>query len=171
MIKAGRDPSQTHIPDFFEGITEVIKNDEETKKIITSIYGNEENSSDSCIAPILKKLYENVKKNALKKSNYGNRHDATTKNFAASLYCLIGESGYEMLVTNLGCGLPSVSSVQQMIAKKKKITEREFLFDDLLRHLEEFDAPLAINIHLDDTRIVHKVEYDQVNDLLVFAFR
>ena len=75
-------------------------------------------SNDDFVASIMKKLYENAKNNASKKSKYGIRHDSIIKNFAASLYCLIGKSGYEMLVTNLGCGLPSVATVQKMLRKK-----------------------------------------------------
>ena len=89
MSKSGRDPRRTHIPNFFESVTDVIQNDEERKNIIMSIYGSEtENSDDNSIDPILEKLYQNAKNNASKKSKYGNRHDATIKNFAASLYCL-----------------------------------------------------------------------------------
>ena len=66
MSKSGRDPRQTHIPHFFESVTDVIQNDEERKNIIISIYRNEtENLNDDCIAPILKKLYENVKNNTV----------------------------------------------------------------------------------------------------------
>ena len=54
-----------------------------------------------------------------------------------------------------------------MISKKKKVIEGEFLFDELLEHLKRFKAPHFVNIHLDDTRIINKIEYDQLTDRFV----
>ena len=126
-----------------------------------------QDSSEGCIAPLLKKLYENAKNNANAKSKFANRHENTIMNFAVSLYCLVGRGGYEMLLHNFKSGLPSLSRIHQVLAKKKKITEGEFLFDDLLEHLKKFHSPLAVNIQLDDTRIVHKIEHDSVTDRFV----
>ena len=45
--------------------------------------------------------------------------------------------------------------------------EGEFDFDELVKHLKKFDAPMVVNIHLDDTHIIHRVEYDSTTDTFV----
>ena len=54
-----------------------------------------------------------------------------------------------------------------MITCTKKICEGEFQFDQLLHHLKSFHSPQFVNIHLDDTRIIHRIEYDPVTDRFV----
>ena len=46
-----------------------------------------------------------------------------------------------------------------MITKKERIDEGTFYFDELKEHLQEWKSPLYVHIHLDDTRIKHRVEY------------
>ena len=91
----------------------------------------------------------------------------TVKKFASSLFCLIGKSSYELLLENLGSALPSMTSIQRMVANRKKIKEGESQFDELSDHLKDFNSPQFVNIHLDDMRIIHHVEYDQVTDRFV----
>ena len=117
------------------------------------------------MAPLLKKLYENACKNT--SNSRGNRHDETVLQFAASLYCLIGKSGYEMLQSNLGFALPSLSTVQKLISREKKLKEGDFHFDELVEHLNKFNSPLVVNVHLDDTRIIHRIDYDSTTDVYV----
>ena len=45
--------------------------------------------------------------------------------------------------------------------------EGEFYFNELRSHLEKWKAPLFVNIQLDDTRIINKVEYDSTIDQFV----
>ena len=75
-----------------------------------NVCGNED-SSEGCVAPLLRKLYENALKNANATSKFANRHDQTIMNFAASLYCLVGRGGYEMLLHNLKSVLLSLSRI------------------------------------------------------------
>ena len=82
------------------------------------------------------------------------------KKFACSLFCLIGKAGYQLLQVNLGNALPSIVTVLRDLATKKKVKEGDFLFDELVTHLKEWKAPMYIHIHLDDTRIINRVEYD-----------
>ena len=63
--------------------------------------------------------------------------------------------------------VPSMTSIQRMVANRKKIKEGEFQFDELSDHLKDFNSPRFVNIHLDDTGIIHRVEYDQVTDRFV----
>ena len=72
-----------------------------------------------------------------------------------------------MLQTNLGNALPHISTAQQVIRNQRKVIEGEFYFEELLDHLKKWNAPLYVNVHLDDTRIVNKVEYDPATDRFV----
>ena len=62
--------------------------------------------------------------------------------------------------TNLGGGLPTVNTIERMISKKK-LREGKFYFDELKTHLDDWSAPPFIHIHLDDSRVIGRVEYDQ----------
>ena len=112
------------------------------------------------VKPLLRRLFENAEKNNEKKSKRGYRHEKIVKDFAAALYCLSGRSGYELLQTNLGGALPTVNTIERMISKNK-LREGKFYFDELKTHLDDWCAPPFIHIHLDDTRIINRVEYDQ----------
>ena len=109
----------------------------------------------------------NAEQNAQKVSTVGYRHDAKILKFSSALYCLVGKASYELLQANLGSGLPSISTLQRNIGKETKIIEGDFRSDELLNHLTKWKAPLAVHIHLDDTRIIKRVEYDQRNDRFV----
>ena len=122
---------------------------------------------ESRVAPLLKLMFENAIQNSKKKSSKGHRHDDTIKEFSASLLCLIGNAGYELIQANLGNALPHVSSSRRLIYSHRKVIEGEFYFDELKCHLTKFKAPLFVNIQLDDTRIINKVEYDPVTDRFV----
>ena len=112
-------------------------------------------------------LFENAKKNSECSSKHANRYDITVETFASSLYCLIGKNGYELLLANLGSALPSRTSIQRTVASRKKIREDEFGFDELSDHLKDFDSPRFVNIHLNDTRIIHRIVYEQIIDRFV----
>ena len=88
------------------------------------------------------------------------------KEFAGALSCLVGRSGYELLQVNLGGALPSTNTVQRKISNRN-VTEGHFYFDELKSHLNEWEAPLFVHVHLDETRIKHGVEYDQTTDRFV----
>ena len=162
-MKAPNSPSQTSITDFFDTVAEVIQYDEETSNQIINICGNEEDSTGS-VLPILQKLYQNAQRNVSNISQHANKYNSTVKTFAAALYGLIGRSGYEMLTSNLGPALSSLSSVQQVISKKKRLLRENFY---LTNELKRFKAPHFINIHLDDTTIINKIEYDQLTGRFV----
>ena len=137
----------------------------EVCSIVNTAVGNTD--EDSNVAPLLKLLYENSIKNSKRKSGNGHRHDDNIKEFSASLLCLLGNAGYELIQANLGNALPHVSTPRRLIYSQQKVTEGQFYFDELKSHLEKFDAPLFVNIQLDDTRIINKVEYDPVTDRFV----
>jgi len=64
--------------------------------------------------------------------------------------------------------LPSLSTVKQEAAKQcTPLTEGEFLFDQLVAHLEAYSACRMVYISEDATRVISSIEYDQANDELV----
>ena len=83
--------------------------------------------------------------------NKANRNDKTVKKVASSLFCIVGKSGYDLLLTNLGSALPSLSCIQRSLSSHKKMKEGDYQFGELSEHLKDFKAPPFINIHLDDT--------------------
>ena len=96
------------ITEYFDplSISEVIDSNEHLRKEINESCGAEPGST---VAPILKRLYENAALYASKKTRNAIRHDLVVKKFACCLYCLVGKSGYELLVGNLGTALPSLN--------------------------------------------------------------
>ena len=50
---------------------------------------------------------------------------------------------------------------------KKKVVEGEIYVEELKEHLNKWNSPLFINIHIDDTRILNKVEYDPATNRFV----
>ena len=116
------------------------------------------------MAPLLQRIYENAKSNANKNSN---RHDGVVKKFALALLILIGNAGHELLQTNLKDALPAYSTLQCMMSLKERPVEGRFYFDELFAHLREWKAPLYVHVHLDDTRIRNRIEYDSYCDRFV----
>lgn len=80
------------------------------------------------------------------------------------MFCLIGRAGYEFLLSNIGVGLPSLPTIFRMINEMPRIKEGEFLFDELKNHLKKWNAPSYVHVHMDDTRVLNKIEYDPVTD-------
>ena len=138
-------------------LSDIIENNETVRQNLNKACGSDRSTS---VAPILKKLIENAEINSMRSSLKGCRHDNTIKKFASALFCLVGKASYEMLQSSLGCALPSVSTVQRNISSTTRIKEGEFRFDALRNHLKEWNAPMGVNIQLDDTRILKRIEYD-----------
>ena len=96
-----------------------------------------------------------------------NRRDDVVKKFALSLLILTGKGGYELLQKNLGDALPAYSTLQRMMSVKERLAEGQFYFDQLVDQLKEWKSPMYVNIHLDDTRIKNRIEYDPNTDRYV----
>ena len=162
----GKSPGQTKITEYFDIVALTQKIDECTtfRETINEICGVDK---EMTVQPILAKMMQNAEQNSKKTSKAGYRHDSTILKFASSLFCLMGKASYELLQVNLGSGLPSVSTLQKNIRKDAKIKEGDFRFDELQEHLKKWDASGYVHLHLDDTRILKRVEYDQTNDRFV----
>ena len=73
---------------------------------------------------------------------------------------LTGKGGYELLQNNLGDALPAYSTLQRMMSVKERLVEGDFYFSELVDHLKEWKSPMYVHVHLDDTRINNRIEYD-----------
>lgn len=38
------------------------------------------------------------------------------------------------------------------------------MFDEVAEHLKKWKAPKYIHVHMDDTRVINKIDYDQATD-------
>ena len=158
-------PAQRKITEYsHERIANIINENERVREDINLLSGKDKFAD---VKPVLKKLFENVEKNSRKTCHQNYRHDDTVKKFASSLFSLVGKAVNDMLQANLGCALPTVSTLHRKTASKSKIKEGEFRFNELADHLENWKAPKAVHIHLGDTRILNKVEYDPTTDRFV----
>ena len=73
---------------------------------------------DANVALLLKLMYKNAIDNSKRKSPQGYRHGDTIKGFAASLFSLLGNSGYELIQANFGNALPNAATPRRLIYSK-----------------------------------------------------
>ena len=133
------------------------------KKHVNASLGREESF---CSTPILNALMKNAQSNARGAKN-ANRHGAVMKEFASSLFCIVGRSRYEFIKSNFGDAIPSLSTVNRVLSMHRNMKEGHFYFNDLKEHLLKWKCPLFVHIHVDDTRTLNHVEYDQLTDRFV----
>lgn len=57
--------------------------------------------------------------------------------------------------------------MQRLISTKERVIEGAFYFDELSKHLQEWKSPAYVHLHLDDTRIIQRIEYDGPTDRYV----
>ena len=166
LLKDSVKQGQTKITEYFdvEQLTSTIDDIVFIRKKVNETIGENE---DVSVKPILKLLYSNALKNTSKTSKHACRHDRSVKMFAAYLFCLIGRAGYEFLLENVGVALPSLPNILRMINEFPRIKEGEFLFNELVKHLQKWKVPMYIHVHMDDTRVLNKIEYDYGNDRYV----
>ena len=83
------------------------------------------------------------------------------KKFATALFIYCGPLSYEFIHQNMCQALPSLRSVQQIIRSQYKIMdEGTFRFDDLSKHITDYNAPRIVSIGEDATRVIGRVDYD-----------
>ena len=118
-------------------------------------------------SPLLQRLFKNAQSNA-QRLPAGKRHEGVLKKFATSLFIYSGSMTYKYIYHNLPDALPSLRTVQRLVASAyKPITEGEFRFDDLLAHLNSYNSPKIVAIGEDATRVISRVEYDKETNRLV----
>lgn len=118
---------------------------------------------------ILLKLLSNAAiDNSKSSSKNANRYNESLKKFCVFLYFVGGRLLYETLQTNLTNAIPSISSLNRFISSKKEnVVEGEFRFLQLKEFLIERNLPLCVWVSEDATRLVGKIEYDQISNKIV----
>ena len=168
LMKSANSPSQTSISNYFDpvSISTFIDNEDILRTEINRISGNETNKS---VAPIMKILYENAQKNAActsKQTGTMKQSKHLLARFFVSLVKVV--MTFYSLILEVLCVFIMYTEV---IIKSQKIKEGDYQFDELSEHLKDFKAPPFINIPLDDTRLINRVEYDPITDRFVGLLR
>ena len=166
LLKVGSDPKQTKMTSFFETVLHAVSEVPGLNEVIQTAQeqGGSRFKNVSCM---LKELMENAEKNS-QRCKHGVRHQEVVKKFATSLLIYCGPMAYRFLQTNLATAIPSLRSVQRIITRDyKTFIEGDFRFEDLLDHLNSFNAAKIVTIGEDATRIIGRVEYDSDTNKLV----
>ena len=102
-----------------------------------------------------------ITNNWTKSSNHF-RYGEKIENFALSLYILGGKLAYEFIRSNLPGSLPSSTMLNKLISNSSaKISEAEFRFDQLQKHVDELNLQYAFGSE-DATSIIKKIKYDSI---------
>ena len=125
-------------------------------------------TTETKVRSFFRKIVENANKNDDKTIPQIRRHDVLIKKFATSLLLYGGPMAYNLIQKNLESALPSLCTVQRIIQSQSGyLSEGQFQFDELVRHLTKYNAPFVVAISEDATRIVARVEYDKNTDRMV----
>lgn len=174
------DPAQSRITDYYKTIEKVEELVTSTPELIgmfnfsTGCLGSSQSSeisnssSATKFCSFFRKIVENANKNADKTIPQVRRHDVVIKKFATSLLLYGGPMAYNLIQKNMESALPSLRTVQRIIQSQyHHLSEGQFQFNELVVHLTKHNAPFAVAISEDATRIIARVEYDKTTDGMV----
>ena len=151
MLKVAMDPNQTRITHYYNLLHQMQSlacNNSECQSMINEAYKLQRERLTMChpelgaenFSSLFKHLLENITVNA-NKVPQAKRHDHIIKKFSTSLLIYAGPRAYNFLQRNIPDGLPCLRTVQRTIRSEyKPMREGEFLFDDLLNHLNSYNA-------------------------------
>lgn len=162
---------QTRVTNYFPFLDEMkklIKDNEELRKLWAQqceIMNKE--SSVANATKFLDELILSTNRNS-SKTEAGYRYPQDLKLFACNLFMSMGRGTYEILYKNLKPALPSISTAERCLSSyDKKVTEGQFRFEELKKHLEDRNLPKNLWISEDGTRIKAIVEYMPSNNQFV----
>ena len=139
MLKAGSQPDQPKITSFFDSLNNFIDEKEIVKRIFSAVQGQREEMTMN-VSPLLKQLLSNAIRNA-EKLPQQRCHHYVSKKFATSLFIYSGSMTYDFLYRNLSDALLPLQMVQHIVSDNYELAhEGEFHFDELLQHLESYNA-------------------------------
>ena len=174
LLKAGKDPSQTQITDYFQILDTIEKLLDKNLRLseLLQQYNSEDKSEtmsnhDSSFTPVLKQLLLNAEKNIEKVPKH-RRHSDILKKFATALLIYAGPLSYEFIHSNMPEALPSLRTVQRYVhSEYQTLDEGSFRFDELLTHIKDHKASNAISIGKDATCVISRIDYDAETDRCV----
>lgn len=165
--KAGSDPTQTTLTEYYHVLTDIEKLLKANQKLSALLQANMQNEEkgeptltvnhQSFFSTILKQIILNAEKNAGKHCT-SRRHPIILWKFSIGLFIYAGPLAYEFIYKNMPEALPSIRTIQSAIhSEYKTINEGQFRFDDLVQHLHNYNI---ISISEDATRVIARVDYD-----------
>ena len=167
LLKAASDPKQCKITTLYQTVMQKVSTVPELEDVLQTAQQQGRGTQFGNISAMLKELILNAEKNA-SKCRQAIRHQIIVKKFATSMLIYCGPMAYNFLHCNLPNAMPSLRSVQRIVTRNyKTFIEGEFRFDDLLAHLNSFNAPKIVSLSEDATRIIGRIEYDCDSDKLV----
>ena len=167
LLKAASDPKQCKITTLYQTVMQKVSTVPELEDVLQTAQQQGRGTQFGNISAMLKELILNAEKNA-SKCRQAIRHQIIVKKFATSMLIYCGPMAYHFLHCNLPNAMPSLRSVQHIVTRNyKTFIEGEFRFDDLLAHLNSFNAPKIVSLSEDATRIIGRIEYDCDSDKLV----
>lgn len=138
LEKAGADPMQSHITDFFKILSNIEKLTRENEKLSLLLQqfcmtrDGEHTVEHHSLTPILKQIIRNAERNVAKHKTQ-RRHPEILKKFATALFIYAGPLAYEFIQQNMPQALPCLRSVQRAVHLDYTVlTEGSFRFDCIL---------------------------------------
>nr|ACD54737.1 unknown [Adineta vaga] len=126
---------------------------------VSDMFGKNNNSF---VAQFINNIASNKKKS---KNNY--RYSELIKSFAQALYIMGGRNTYEFVRLNLSGSVPSIISIDSLIAKAGgKILEGEFRFD-LLKQLQASNGYQLAVCSEDCTGVIQKITYSASSNTFI----
>ena len=120
-----------------------------------------------CYNNLLQEIINNANQNYSKFSTC-RRYFPTIKNFATALFLYSGPLAYEFLQQNVLQAVPCTRTTQSAnYAEYNSTDEGSFRFDELQAHIERYKTPRCVSISEDATRVIGRVEYDNITDRCV----
>lgn len=116
---------------------------------------------------VLRSIIDAAKTN-IGRSKNAYRFKSTLKQWFSYIYTVSGRFAYEVLEKNLGCAVPSITTVRRTVSHFScKVSEGVFRFKQLKEYLLENNFPLTVWISEDATRITSRVQYDSCTNQIV----
>ena len=133
------------------------KNEHLSELLQSALINDGKANSKTDSVSVLHQLLANIENN-IKKNPKHRRHYDIIKKFATVLYIYSGSMAYDynIIHKNMPEALPSLRTVQSLIQSQYSLIEEgRFRFDELMEHLEKYEAPHIVAVAEDATHIIN----------------
>lgn len=166
--------NQRRITEFFDKLVKCVNNSEEAQNLLLSNLKNLEimKSADTKLdkkqnlGHFLKRILEATEKNS-SVNEHSRKFDDSLKRFALYIFLIGGRMLYETLYKNINNALPSITTIQRLLADVSKITEASLRTEELYTYLSNRKYHKKIFVSEDQTALINRPEYDQKTNSIV----
>lgn len=162
--------NQRRITEFFDKLVNFVNNSEEVQSVLQNNLKNLEliKSTDkqNNLGPFLKRLLEATEKNS-SMNKHARTFDDSQKRFALYIFLIGGRMLYETLYRNITNGLPSITTIQRLLADVSKISEGSLRTEELNSYLKKKNYCKKIFVSEDQTALINRTEYDPKTNSIV----